>query len=486
MECFFIPSLIMKQMTQHFVSKHFLFKSFIRLLLCSFALMFNHIASASEHPNIHQQIKLLDQKTSKLANRFYQQLSFVSNDSVKTITTSEQLNDLFVSDPRSNHGLSLVITIHANLAFIREHLDPNSTPKVLKALLDNNDITTALSLFKLIKNNADDLLIAKASIQLADYYNDRRQWQNTLNILDFDFEELAELDASQASMAKGLALQNLKKHRQSIKEYNKVYANTPFHTSAQTNIAIAHLRQDWWTDAHIIIKQLLKPESKISAEFRDRLNLMLGYSFFNKEYYRESREAFRDISLESQYTNRAIMGLVLAAIAQQDYSGALKTLTLLNQKNGNELVIEESYLLLPHLHQKLQQFNKANLAYQKSIDYYEQRIAQLGLITPAEIVNNFNAIANRRQNTIQLAETKLELTTLYPEYFEKNIALLNQMKNNSLDPSISTKLDLLLNEYQETFELAAHQLVARRVNALSSYLSQSKFGLARLYDGADD
>ena len=486
MECFFFLDFIMNKAIDHLVSELNLFKPTIRFILCIFALAFNTLVNASEPEKIAQRIQLLDQKTAELTNQFYQYLRQSSNQATKSIDSLQALKDILDTPAEQTSNYSNLNLIHNNLDFIHRHFESTVTPKVLKLLLEQNDPITALSLVKAIEQSGDSILAAKASIQLAEYYNGRKQWEDTLRILNIDLEELAELDASHASMARGFALQNLKRHRQAIKEYKGVYAGTAFFQSAHVNIAIAHLRQDWWTDAHIIIKQLLKPESNISTEFKDRLNLMLGYSFFNKEYYRESREAFRDVSLDSLYTNRAIMGLVLAAIAQQDYTSALKTLTLLNQKPGNELVIEETYLLLPNLYQKLGQFNKANLAYQQAISYYEQRIEQLDIITPLAIADNFAALSNQQQQTIQLAQTEFKLSTLYPEYFEQNLILLNQIIKHPASKHFKPKLDALLNEYQETFEQVSRSLVKLRVNALSSYLSQSKYGLAQLYDNTDE
>ncbi len=459
----------------------------IAVLVCS--LLSTKKVSGNEQTKTIAKIQQLDEKSGQLATKIFSRLP-----SKITFKEIQSLKDFFsgsnkTMQPKDN--LELLSIIHKNLQVIITQLDVDLSAKVIQHLLDNNDYLTAKYIYESIATSGDPLIIAKSSIPFANYHNSRNQWHKSMAFLDIELDELAESDLSQAAIATGIALQGLKQHRQSIKQYQKVKPGTSSFNAAQINTAIALLRQDWWTDAHIVIQDLLKLLQKNDShvELQDRLYLMLGYSFFNKEYYRESRESFRSISLDSQYTNKAIMGLVLSAIAQQDYTGAYNTLTILNNKNANDLVIEESYLLLPNLKQKLNDYAAANDAYLTAIDYYEERISQLSLITPAMLSSGFEAAMTPQVEKLTVANTSFRLTSLYPNYFQENLRQLNQLSQLSdliSDNALNKKIKDLKLEYRKTFDSAISDLVQQRIEALTSYLSQAKYGLAQLYDETDD
>ena len=54
------------------------------------------------------------------------------------------------------------------------------------------------------------------------------------------------------------------------------------------------------------------------------------------------------------------------------------------------------------------------------------------------------------------------------------------------NPALSAKIERLLFKFDQVFQSIVVELIERREQYLSSYLSQSQYGLARLYDSSNE
>jgi tetratricopeptide (TPR) repeat protein len=231
------------------------------------------------------------------------------------------------------------------------------------------------------------------------------------------------------------------------------------------------------------INQLLTDEQIHNNETHNRLYLMLGYSLLNNQYFRESRESFRNISIDSQYANRAMMGLALAAMNQDDSLSALNLLLTLNKETSHELVVEETYILLPHLYQKLKRYKTASDAYDKAISYYNKRIKLLNSVLNMEEVAKPSLDMN---GEITLGNTLFKLSDIYSVYFLHNRENLSKLIKHINSPLLLEKVNSLISEYDDAAQIIMKQKLAQRADILNSYLNQSIYGLAQLYDNANE
>lgn len=454
-------------------------------LTASLLFIQTHAVYAYTDDDLVSEIKQLDTDFKNLASEIYQheaknlpKLKPSENDS-ELERLSRKVTQLI---EQKDHFKGLA-HLYANFDILEANVDDEYIIEMTRLLLSQNDFNTALRVKRKVNEYADQYFVSTISLLFAEYYNQRDDWRNVLSSLEVDIEELSSENTNHAYLLKGIALQNLKKHRDAIQFYEKVTKESQHYPLAQLNTAIAYIRQDWWTDAHIIIKRLLDDVRVTqNEELANRLALVLGFSLLNKEYYRESRESFRNISLESQYTNKALLGLSLAAIGQGDSLGALNTVTLLNKRKSYELVVEESYLLLPHIFKNLEQYETANSSYTVAINYYENRIdalnMQVTLNNEYRVVDDFNG----NQKQLKVADMSLKFSEFYPPFLLQNFVKMQQIANRTKSPSLHEKAQKYIYQYNTLLQRVINELLTQRVAALQSYLSQAQFGIAQLYD----
>jgi hypothetical protein len=77
---------------------------------------------------------------------------------------------------------------------------------------------------------------------------------------------------------------------------------------------------------------------------------------------------------------------------------------------------------------------------------------------------------------------RLDYGEAYPESFIKNYQLLLQFDKNMANDPISRQLNELLEKYDRIYQRIVIVLVEERISYLKSYLNQSRYGLARLFD----
>ncbi|TQV76407.1 hypothetical protein FLL45_00110 [Aliikangiella marina] len=430
-----------------------------------------------------EKISQLDAEFKSLITEFYNHQARAMISEKNLAQNFETFSSTFSAMVARQDNVEAVSFIHANLNMLELNINDDVILQVIKTLLDNHDYQTAIRLKGIIDSVGEQYYVSNLGLIFADYYDHRNQWQQVLSSLDIDFEELTPENAHRAALLVGIALQKQKQHRKAIKSYENIPESSTHFPLAQLNTALAYIRQDWWTDAHILIKRLLKqPAITNNEELVNRLSLILGFSLLNKEYYRESRESFRNISLDSQYASMALLGISLAAIGQEDSLGALNAASILNKKETQELVVEESYLLLPHIYKNLEQYETANSSYTLAINHYQNKLSVL-----RQLMDNSQAILNDHlvepvSGKLTIGGIDYNLSEHYPSYFFSNFAETKKLRKLSQVSTVSKKLDILEKKQSELLVEIFNKTIQHRIDAVQSYLSQAHFGVAQLYD----
>ncbi len=372
-----------------------------------------------------------------------------------------------------------------NLALIRDNIETPSTFYFIKLLLERNEIESATNLFHSIQLDSNRVIISNAHYEFAKYHLKRKEWKDTLKHLDGIVADLVADDAHYALLMKGVSLQNLKKHREAINVYKRIPNTSKYYAHATLNSAVAYIRQDWWTDAHIAINEILqKSRNTVPQEMANRLFVVLGYSLMRKEYYRNARDAFRSVNLNSQYANQALLGLTLTAANQNDYIGALNAANILKERAGDDLPTEESYLLIPYIYHKLDQQITASAGFDEAIDHYTRRIQELEALlgTSNNLGEKAGIIANN--NMLRIDDYVLDFSKQYPQSFLDNFIVLSDFERHINNKGIRGRFERLTSDYQATLDEIIRELVKQRISYLSSYTDQSRYGLARVYDNS--
>lgn len=389
-------------------------------------------------------------------------------------------------EEKQQHVEAIALIIY-NLDLIRDNTETPSTLYFIKLLLERNELESATNLFDSIQWNSNRVIISNVQYEFAKYHLKRKKWKNTLKYLDGIVADLVMDDAHYALLMKGVSLQNLKEHRQAIKVYKQIPNTSKYFAHATLNIAVAYIRQDWWTDAHIAINEILqKSRNTVSNEMANRLFVMLGYSLMRKEYYRNARDAFRSVNLDSHYANQALLGLTLTAASQNDFIGALNAANILKEKADKDLPTEESYLLIPYIYSRLDQHLTASAGFDEAINHYTRRIQELEalLSTNNHLEKRVSIIANN--NMLRIDDYVLDFSKQYPKSFLENFTALNELEKYINSQAIRERFDRLYSDHQATLDEIIRELVNQRITYLSSYTDQSRYGLARVYDSSPE
>ena len=454
---------------------------FRALSLLSLSLIVSNAATANQ-AKINIQIQKLENSYKALSSLFYTDSKSYSAASQKEITDIDELLLSVTKLNDANQSIAAIQLIYFNIQTVKDNIDTKAVFQIVELLLDKNEWNLANTLFKEIKNEGDKSLLATIQFIFAKYHAQRNEWPQVNKLLDGFITELSEENAGYALLLNGSALQHLKKHRQAVENYKKVKPTSQYYSYAQLNTAIANIRQGWWTDAQTKIQDLIVQYNKTNEdELTNRLYLVLGYALLQREYYRDARESFRNIGLESRYTNRALLGIGLTATSQGDYVGGLNALTILKNKKTSDLSVDESYLLVPYVYEKLQQELTVTTTYTEAMNYYQRRTANLKDISNKK--SDFSKLLfNANTSSFIMENNNFDYTNRYPDSFIKNYERLIEFKGVTKSKKIQSKINKLIENFDKTYQQIVADLANQRIEYLKSYLNQSRYGLARLYD----
>lgn len=431
--------------------------------------------------DLYQKMPQLDEDFQLLSDAFFSR--YTKN---LTIATWQNLNSIDNSllSADAHTVLPVIAAAKKNLSVVCSNYAVPQFSVILELLYQHNETATIKQLTDCIKQKGDAVAKAENYFQLAQYYYARKQWQGVIAALSqVNRKDLSVTDSHYADLLKGFALQSQKKHRDAVKIYKQIPTSSPYYAYAKLNEGIGYLRQGWWTEAHIEIKAAINSiKSQQNEEFKNRLLVVLGYSQLDYEFYRDARDTLRNVTLVSNYTNKALMGLGLAAAYQEDYVGALNAFNRLANNSESDLSVDESYLLVPNAYEELGDNAQAADAYLRAIEYYKKRInrlhtasAQLGVKqnVPAPIL--LEQLDSR-------ADELYGAKNLIPPYIVKNYHSILAFKAYAQNLGLSKKIEQLELQYDKALKALVQNNISLRESILNSYLSQAKYGVAKLYD----
>lgn len=438
-----------------------------------------------------EETKTLEKDYQAVSNQIYVLLAKNLSDCQSQINSIKALNNQLQNISRQNKNVIGQCLIRNNLSLIKKNIDTKYVFPIFRFLLNNNNILVANKLYIQAKSEADKSLISNLSFMYARYYLKRKKWKKVLQYTEDTYTDLSDDDANLARLFTGIAMQKTKQHRKAVSIYSKIPEQSKYYPAARLNMATAYIRQDWWTDAHIKINEILsskKNKTKVDREMINRLYLVLGYSLLNKEFYRDSREAFRNVELNSQYFNKALLGVVLTATNQEDYIGALNAINILKSKKTIDLSVDESYLLLPYIYEKLNKSTTASASYSDAQKYYQERIKNISLLKNNLQINFSAEEILENKNQIKIKNNIINFSNHIPIVFlENNTRIIELSSYINQYNNISLKNDFLKlnNRYKKSLSKAFSELLEKRLTYLNSYMNQSRFGLARLFDSSN-
>lgn len=449
----------------------------IRLAVVYMAWCVAHVAHAQQDP-LMQRIQDLDSKLIELSSQIH-----------LTAGLSPRHRDMpnlvkeFVSLVKRDAQQKAVSLLYSHSQLLQNKFDHPGIFELSDFLLRHNEKALADKIRQEIVADNDLSLVASISLVFARYHANRQEWSDCLHLLPAQTaSELSGKAADEAYLLRGSALQQHKKHREAIDAYDRIPVASPHYLHARLNTAIASIRQGWMAEASAMIKQIIPLATRDhNRALTDRLYLILGYAFLQKEYYRDARDAFRQIDKNSRYVSRALLGIGLTASSQADYVGGLNALSLLRNRAQEDLPVAESYLVTPYLYEKLQDEKIISASYSEAIEHYQSQLLEIDLL-----INTNTSLEDIKLDddagNLHIDQLQLHYRPAYPDYFFTNYRKLLSLNKNPGHPSLQDRIRSLSSRYRQTFDDIIDQLLDQRKQHLRSYLNQSRYGLARLYD----
>ena len=377
----------------------------------------------------------------------------------------------------AGNSTQVILLTAANMPLVQHNISDKSVATLGRLLFKHQATGLATNLLALAARSGDEYAEARLKFEYARYLASSHQWQDAyaeLKAIDIN-NALSQKEADEAQIIMGAALQHQKKHRKAVEYFSRLKPESEQYRIAQLNTAVAYIRQDWWTDAHIAIKDALEVGPS-KDEMANRLYTLLGFSQIQHGFYRDARESFRHVHLNSGYANRALLGLGVAALHQEDFIGALNAFNHLKKKDEHDISVAESYLLSAFSLVQLKQNKTASASYTEAITYYEQQ------------VNLYNTLSRNMANPTELSPEQRDVLQAelrdHPTLQALNTRrqLLSFLQTQPLSTSTDKAVDVLASRLNQTYLEQVRALLDKKRTVIDSYLSQSRFGLARLFD----
>jgi hypothetical protein len=460
------------------------------LLCCTIAIsMIGHHAMALASDSTidyakNTQYQHADVDFTKFSSDFWskaaKQQHFRTPSSIESL--SRKASRLYAS---GNPVLALGLIV-SNQKLIKDNINSSATATITDILLKASEFNTANRILKIVNNEGDPSVVANVKFAFAKYYYAHNKWEKTIALIKKIANDLPPHALHQAMLIEGVSLQNLHKHRKALLVYGKIPKNSPFYTAARINMAVANIRQDWWTDGYDILTELLKNHKvKQDKILSDRINTIIGYSFLQQEYFRNSRQAFRKVELQGPYTNQALLGIALDAANQNDYVGALNAAKILRGKQTRELQVDEANLLLPYFYEKLGQLATASAGYSEAIKYFEDRLHAITSISNSALSFSSSSELNQDDKTITVSGETIDLGKALPAACFTQIGLLDAYQSEVSrlgDKNLMAQYQHLRNEFFSLIQNSVKVSLKKKSAFITDYMNQSRYGLARLYD----
>jgi hypothetical protein len=433
-------------------------------------------APAVSQPN---ELEAADQKYQEFLDQFFRQ--YLKKYPAQPANGIEDLARKVASAPI----LEGLAAIRANQNLLLQNASKKEFDVLLDYLYRHNDTATIQALAEGLKKQSNPIALSNYYLLLAKYYESRSNWSGVQAALSkVEVRDLSIGNNHYYHLLMGYALQSLKQHRKALTYYRDIPETSPYFSHVKLNEGTAFLRQGWWTEAHIEFEKAIKALDLTGGdpELRNRILVVLGYSQLNYEFYRDARDTFRKVALNSGSMNKALMGIGLAAAYQSDFAGAANAFALLTEKTPADLSVDEAYLLLPTAQVEAKDGAAAATSYQKAIRHYENKIRELENWQQKLKGSNFDSsITLIREFDSKAAEIYGSQNGI-PNFVLNNYQNLLAMRDASSTLGMSAQYSALHAQYKALLEGITLQKIDSRISILNSYLSQAKFGMAQLYD----
>jgi len=421
----------------------------------------------------------LNEDYQKTIASAYHELANTSAFKVSSPDLTTLISEVNSADKNNNPDRAVGLAA-ANMDIIQKNINAKELPELSRIILKNHATSLAKEILEYSKKNGDRYTQAKQQFEFAKYYASQSQWDDAIaHLKTFDLtNDVPPQDGDEAYIIVGAALQGKKKHRDALQYYKKIKPDSAHYAIAQLNLALVYIRQDWWTDAQITLEDAIKAAPKDDIEIVNRLYTIMGFSQLQQGFYRNARDSFRHVKINSEYSNRALLGIGMSALNQEDYAGAINAFQKLKTQDGNDMSVAQSYLLEAFTLTKTKQNDNATEKYNEAISYYGNKTNYYD--------NLLKTIKENNPSSPSVLNIKLDEDIIKEHADIKTLAeelnSLTKLQSYPLSKNTLQQSAVMYSRLYKVYLDSITEAVTKKQFVFNSYLNQSNFGLTRLYD----
>ncbi len=121
----------------------------------------------------------------------------------------------------------------------------------------------------------------------------------------------------------------------------------------------------------------LPANSEENKALLDRIKLATGYIALSQENYTVAYQAFQSVRLEGPWAEQALLGYGWSASNNKDYALAIQAWNTLSQKPMLGPIVQETFVAIPHLYEKMGDTQYALKAFNAAALHYEELLIKL-------------------------------------------------------------------------------------------------------------
>ena len=480
-----------------------------------------------ELDNQTQEIKLRVLELNREVNKYAAESNTPESEQFKGKHRAEYSLDFVFRDHENGKYLTAINRYHAGRDFGVITSRYETALRVANIYLDYGLYHYSKKIFTSLLGDEDSAVASLARYYLAkhDYLKGYRD--EALNGFESVRDGIPIDTLDKKRIMQAAILQDKKRHEEAIAILKEIAPASNHYIYARFNIAMSYLRKGWWSDAEEIIHSLLKAGNggqPLSPYLQDRFYIALGYMQIQRNYFREAYSALKQVSANGPFSYKAQLGLAIVAAEQEKYPEALQILETLKKSYAKQLVIEEAHIVTPFILESIGSLDTTTRYYSSAIGYYQSAMQEVTDIQRNLKQGRYDGILTRVKKTgnnllpavnSDLTSTKDPINRFLYELqdnerwnaanrnyfdFKELLALLDELnsrlsKSGPYKKKTFNQLSGSIKDYKSRIGKLSEQTIQYlrettdkhlevRKNYFLSYLNQSQFALARIYDTA--
>jgi tetratricopeptide (TPR) repeat protein len=223
----------------------------------------------------------------------------------------------------------------------------------------------------------DNELRNQVLMELANMRYERGDLASALRIMQRVSTELTTPALVQRKQAfDALLMLQQQQHDQAIEVLSKLRGDTTWAALGYFNLGTTLLRMNRNEEAEQALKRVLaiSGDDPEIAALRDRANFVLGFSALRRQSALIAKNHFQQITLDSPFSNRALLGVGLAFESLRDYKQSLAAWLELIDRDPADRSVLDALVAVPYAYTQLGAHEQAVTRYKAALDIYEKEL----------------------------------------------------------------------------------------------------------------